>query len=48
MSGFSRNDPNIAMLEHVAVRLGVELCRRVVFVGGAAAGRFQVPTATLG
>ena len=38
MSGFSRNDPNIAMLEHVAVRLGVELCRRVVFVGGAAAG----------
>lgn len=38
MNVFIRNDPNIAMLEHVAVRLGVELCRRVVFVGGAAAG----------
>jgi hypothetical protein len=26
MSGFSRNDPNIAMLEHVAVRLGAWNC----------------------
>lgn len=32
------NDPNIAMLDRVAQYLGPELCERVVFVGGAAAG----------
>ena len=38
MSNGKRVDPNLAMLGHVAARLGVELCQRVVFVGGAAAG----------
>lgn len=32
------NDPNIAMIERVANRLGVALCEGMVFVGGAAAG----------
>ncbi|RZI99250.1 MAG: hypothetical protein EOP39_24870 [Rubrivivax sp.] len=32
------NDPNVAMLELVARRLGAPLCERFVFVGGAVAG----------
>ena len=32
------NDPNIAMLDRVAQRLGATLCEGLVFVGGAAAG----------
>lgn len=32
------NDPNVQMLDVVAERLGGELCRRLVFVGGAVAG----------
>jgi len=32
------NDPNIALLEVVAERLGDDLCRQMVFVGGAVAG----------
>lgn len=32
------NDPNIAMLDQIAQRLGPELCESMVFVGGAAAG----------
>ncbi len=32
------NDPNVAMIERVAQRLGSELCKGLVFVGGAAAG----------
>jgi len=32
------NDPNVVMLELVARRLGVELCDRFAFVGGAVAG----------
>jgi predicted nucleotidyltransferase len=35
---FNPNDPNVVMLEKVALRLGPALCRKVVFVGGAAAG----------
>lgn len=38
MTHLNPNDPNIAMLDRVAQRLGAELCERVVFVGGAAAG----------
>ncbi len=37
MSAFNPNDPNIAMLDQVAHSLG-NLCERVVFIGGAAAG----------
>lgn len=32
------NDPNVAMLQVVARRLGADLCDSVVFVGGAVAG----------
>ncbi len=32
------NDPNLAMLDLVAQRLGPDLCQNMVFVGGAAAG----------
>lgn len=32
------NDPNVQLLEVVAVRLGPELRRELVFVGGAVAG----------
>ena len=32
------NDPNVAMLELVAQRLGTDLCHRFAFVGGAIAG----------
>lgn len=32
------NDPNVQMLDVVAQRLGDDLCRRLVFVGGAVAG----------
>ena len=32
------NDPNVAMLELVARRLGTDLCDRFAFVGGAVAG----------
>ncbi len=38
MQVFNPNDPNVAMLEHVARSLGPELCSQLVFVGGAAAG----------
>lgn len=34
----NRNDPNIHLLEIVAERLGDELCKELVFVGGAVAG----------
>jgi predicted nucleotidyltransferase len=32
------NDPNVLMLDVVAARLGEDLCRQLVFVGGAVAG----------
>lgn len=32
------NDPNVQMLDVVAARLGEDLCRELVFVGGAVAG----------
>ena len=32
------NDPNVQMLDIVAERLGDDLCRRLVFVGGSVAG----------
>lgn len=32
------NDPNVRMLDVVAARLGEDLCRELVFVGGAVAG----------
>jgi hypothetical protein len=32
------NDPNVAMLELVALRLGSALCQQLTFVGGAVAG----------
>lgn len=32
------HDPNVVMLDVVAERLGAELCRNLVFVGGAVAG----------
>jgi predicted nucleotidyltransferase len=32
------NDPNVLMLERVARHFGEDLCKRMVFVGGAAAG----------
>ena len=32
------NDPNVAMMELVAARLGEDLRRELVFVGGAVAG----------
>ena len=32
------NDPNVVMLELVAQRLGIDLCARFAFVGGAVAG----------
>lgn len=38
MQVFNPNDPNVAMLEGVALSLGLELCAQFVFVGGAAAG----------
>lgn len=38
MQVFNPNDPNVVMLEQVARSLGPELCRQLVFVGGAAAG----------
>ena len=38
MQVFNPNDPNVAMLERVALCLGPELCSQLVFVGGAAAG----------
>ncbi len=38
MSHLNPNDPNVAMIERVAQRLGSELCKGLVFVGGAAAG----------
>jgi hypothetical protein len=38
MQVFNPNDPNVAMLEHVARSLGPELCSQLVFVGGAAEG----------
>ena len=31
------NDPNVVMVERVARRLGVDLCDRFAFVGGAVA-----------
>jgi len=39
------NDPNVAMLEVVAARLGPDLCRELVFVGGAVAGLLITDTA---
>ena len=38
MSHLNPNDPNVAMIERVAQRLGSELCKGLVFVGGAPAG----------
>lgn len=38
MSFIKPNDPNLAMLDRVAQRLGSALCESMVFVGGAAAG----------
>lgn len=38
MRQLNPNDPNVAMLELVARRLGAELCNRFAFVGGAIAG----------
>ncbi|HEX5372075.1 MAG TPA: hypothetical protein VFW84_05015 [Aquabacterium sp.] len=35
---FNPNDPNVAMLERVAKRLGPQLCSKFAFVGGAVAG----------
>jgi len=34
----SASDPNVALLEVVAERLGDDLCEEMVFVGGAVAG----------